>query len=332
MLIGLVGRNAAGKGTIAEYLKKKGFGYFSLSDELREEARKRRISETRENMIELGNSLRRELGAGVLSERVEKKLDQTRNCVIDSIRNPAEAVVFKKRSDFVLWFVDAKQKTRFERLKKRGRPGDPTAFEEFKWLEEAEEKGKLASSQNISKTIQMVDVAVKNDSSFENLYKNVDKALEKKTQNFERPSWDEYFMNVAHTVASRSNCVKRKVAAIVVKDKRIISTGYNGTPRGVKNCNEGGCPRCNSFADSGTKLEECVCSHGEENAIVQASYHGVALLGSTLYTTYCPCLLCAKMIINSGIKKVVYKAEYRLNDTAKKILKEAKVKLVKYEG
>ena len=78
-----------------------------------------------------------------------------------------------------------------------------------------------------------------------------------------RPDWDEYFMRIASIVALRSNCMKRKVAALIVKDRRIISTGYNGTPRGVKNCNEGGCPRCNSLAASSTNLEECFCSHGE---------------------------------------------------------------------
>ena len=82
-------------------------------------------------------------------------------------------------------------------------------------------------------------------------------------------------MAIARVVASRSNCVKRKVAAVITRDRRIISTGYNGTPRGTRNCNEGGCPRCNGFAEGGTRLDECLCSHGEENAITQAAYHGV---------------------------------------------------------
>jgi dCMP deaminase len=113
------------------------------------------------------------------------------------------------------------------------------------------------------------------------------------------------------------------VAALIVKDKRIISTGYNGTPRGVRNCNEGGCPRCNSFADSGTKLDECVCSHGEENAIVQASYHGISIKDATIYTTFSPCLMCTKMIINSGMLEVVYNSNYPLGEMPLKLLKEA---------
>tara|TARA_B100001013_G_scaffold328509_1_gene242289 strand:+ start:302 stop:790 length:489 start_codon:yes stop_codon:yes gene_type:complete len=138
-----------------------------------------------------------------------------------------------------------------------------------------------------------------------------------------RPGWDEYFMKIAEVVALRSNCVKRKVAAIVVKDRRIISTGYNGTPRGVKNCNEGGCPRCNSETKSGTRLDECLCSHAEENSITQAAYHGTTINGATLYTTMSPCLMCAKMIINGGIAEVVYNEEYTLGETSLNLLREA---------
>ncbi|MBI2194070.1 MAG: dCMP deaminase family protein [Planctomycetes bacterium] len=138
-------------------------------------------------------------------------------------------------------------------------------------------------------------------------------------------------MRIASVVALRSNCVKRKVAALVVKDRRIISTGYNGTPRGVRNCNEGGCPRCNSHAPSGTRLEECLCSHGEENAITQAAYHGTRLQGATLYSTDAPCLLCAKMIINSGIVEVVYHQDYPMNEGALKLLREAGVAVRQFQ-
>lgn len=143
----------------------------------------------------------------------------------------------------------------------------------------------------------------------------------------ERPDWDEYFMEIAKVVAMRSNCSRRHVAAVIVKDKRIISTGYNGTPRGIQNCNEGGCPRCNSNAPSGTKLEECLCSHGEENAIVQAAYHGISIKDGVMYTTFSPCLMCAKMIINAGIREVIYNERYSIDNTARRILEEAGVTL-----
>ena len=134
-------------------------------------------------------------------------------------------------------------------------------------------------------------------------------------------------MSIAKVVATRSNCIKRKVAAIIVKDRRIISTGYNGTPRGARNCNEGGCPRCNNLTESGKALEDCLCCHGEENAITQAAYHGTSLKGSTLYTTLAPCLLCTKMIINSGIIEVVYNLDYPLNERSLTLLQECGIVL-----
>ena len=138
-----------------------------------------------------------------------------------------------------------------------------------------------------------------------------------------RPGWDRYFMDIAQVAAKRSNCSRRQVAAVLVRDKRIISTGYNGTPRGVRNCSEGGCPRCNSNAPSGSHLTECLCSHAEENSIVQAAYHGIAVKGATLYTTFSPCLQCAKMIINAGIVEVVYHQRYSIDDVSTRLLQEA---------
>ena len=142
---------------------------------------------------------------------------------------------------------------------------------------------------------------------------------------FKRPDWDTYFMDIAHVVARRGNCSRRQVAALIVREKRIISTGYNGTPRGVKNCFEGGCPRCSSDAPSGHSLGDCICAHAEENAIVQAAYHGIAVRGGTLYCTISPCLMCAKMIINAGIVEVVYEEEYHFNEQARNLFAEAGV-------
>jgi dCMP deaminase len=141
-----------------------------------------------------------------------------------------------------------------------------------------------------------------------------------------RPDWDTYFMDIAHVAARRGNCRRRKVAALIVRDQRIISTGYNGTPRGVPNCVDGGCRRCASDVPSGTGLGECVCSHAEENAIVQAAYHGIAVRDSVLYSTLSPCLLCAKMIINAGIREVVFADEYGLTGQTRVLLKTAGVR------
>jgi len=130
-------------------------------------------------------------------------------------------------------------------------------------------------------------------------------------------------MNIARVVKTRGNCLRRQVAAVIVKDRRIISTGYNGTPSGIRNCFDGGCPRCASNVRSGKNLGECICAHAEENAIIQAANYGVALKGATLYCTDSPCLLCAKMIISAGIKKVIYESDYHYSRQVASLFRQA---------
>jgi len=329
MIIGLTGENCAGKSTVAEYLMKKGFYYYSLSDVIREELKAEGKPITRENLIEKGNSLREKFGPGALGTRIAGMLQKDRNYAIDSIRNPAEVDALKKLGRFFLLYVTAPGETRFERIKSRAREEDPRTYEAFTRMEGMEMVNAEKTKQNLKATFAMADKTTVNDGDLGELYDKIDIALGGFSEEFKpaRPSWDEYFMGIAKVVASRSNCIKRKVAAVIVKDKRIISTGYNGTPRGTRNCSEGGCPRCNNFTASGKNLEECLCSHGEENAIVQASYHGISIKDSIIYTTFSPCLLCTKMIINSGIKEVIYNADYPMSDAPLKLLKDAGIKI-----
>lgn len=142
----------------------------------------------------------------------------------------------------------------------------------------------------------------------------------------QRPDWDTYFMDIAQVVKRRSNCRRRDVAALIVRDHRIISTGYNGTPSGIRNCFEGGCPRCAGQASSGKNLGDCICAHAEENAIIQAACYGVALRNATLYCTDSPCLLCAKMIVSAGIKEVIFEAPYQFQAPAARLLKTAGIR------
>jgi dCMP deaminase len=327
MIIGLTGKNGSGKTAVSDYLKSRGFEYYSLSDEIREEIRRRGLDITREVLIDVGNELREKYGPGVLAERVLRNLGTDNNYVVDSIRNPSEVEALRSRSDFTMLSVEADQAVRFERSRKRGRESAAQTMEQFAKEEERELDSDNPANQRLHATREKADLLITNDGTLEELHRKLDQMLPPLMSRFMRPTWDEYFMSIAKVVAMRSNCMKRKVAAIIVKDMRVVSTGYNGTPRGAKNCNEGGCPRCNSMAQSGTALDECLCCHGEENAITQAAYHGTSLKGSTLYTTFAPCLLCTKMIINSGIVEVVYNQEYPLNERALALLKECGVKL-----
>lgn len=130
----------------------------------------------------------------------------------------------------------------------------------------------------------------------------------------QRPSWPDYFMEIAWVVSSRANCSRRPVGALIVIEQRIISTGYNGTPFGVKNCDEGGCSRCESDAPRHYGYSTCLCVHAEQNAIVLAARQGTATKDATLYVTLRPCLGCLKEIIQAGISKIVYDQPFDYED------------------
>jgi dCMP deaminase len=331
MIVGVSGPYAAGKGEVIAYLRERSFASLSLSDVIRQELEAQELAETRELMIETGNRLRAENGQAVLAERLIQQLLPDRNYVIDSIRHPAEVEALRAAdSNFKLIWVDADEAVRLERIRSRGRGGDPETLEELQRLEGVEQGGADPAGQQLAAVRKLADFTIDNSGDLAHLHAEVQRVLGRSFF-FERPGWDEYFMNIAEVVASRSNCMKRKVGAVIARDRRIISTGYNGTPRGVRNCNEGGCPRCNSFAEHGAKLDECLCSHGEENAITQAAYHGVSVRGGTIYTTLSPCLMCTKMIINAGLAEVVYNAHYPLNEVSVALLREAGVKVRRVE-
>ena len=146
----------------------------------------------------------------------------------------------------------------------------------------------------------------------------------KKTK--KRPSWDEYFLEVACLVAKRATCLRRSVGAVLVKDKRILATGYNGSPKGMAHCLDTGCLREKLKVPSGQRQELCRGLHAEQNVLIQSALYGISSENSTLYVTNQPCVICAKMIINAGIKEIVISDGYP-DELAKKFLKEAKIKI-----
>ena len=143
-----------------------------------------------------------------------------------------------------------------------------------------------------------------------------------------RPSWDEYFMEMAVLTAKRSTCLRRNVGAVIVKDKHVVASGYNGAPTGLAHCDEmGGCLRQQLGVPSGQRHELCRALHAEQNAIIQAAAQGNSINGAAIYVTHHPCIICAKMIINAGIKKVYIKDSYP-DEMAAEILKEAGLEIV----
>jgi len=184
MIIGLTGKNASGKGKTATYLKSKGFSYYSLSDELRQELKEKGIEETRENLISLGNELRKKFGTEYLASKInrkisiEKKENKKNNFVIDSIRNPGEIIELKKNKNFMLLGIDAPVELRFKRILKRGREGDTKTLQHFIKLEERE-NFKKSSNQQLDKCLEMADKIIVNEGTLEELHSKIDHYLEK---------------------------------------------------------------------------------------------------------------------------------------------------------
>lgn len=141
-----------------------------------------------------------------------------------------------------------------------------------------------------------------------------------------RPTWDEYFIGIAELISKRSTCLRRSVGAVLVKDKRMLATGYNGAPSSIEHCSITGCVREKLKIPSGERHELCRGLHAEQNAFLQAALHGTSLKDATLYSTTQPCIICAKMIINAGLKEVVIKGDYP-DKMAKEFLHKAKVKV-----
>lgn len=180
MIIGLTGKNASGKGEAASYLQKKGFVYFSLSDELREEAKEKAIGPARENLIKLGNELREKFGANYLAKKINEKINQIKenrnNFIVDSIRNLEEAKELKKNKNFILVAIDAPIESRFQRAVKRKRAGDAKTLKEFEELEERENL-KNKTGQQLNECMGMADKLIVNDSSLEDLHKKLDQLI-----------------------------------------------------------------------------------------------------------------------------------------------------------
>jgi len=146
-----------------------------------------------------------------------------------------------------------------------------------------------------------------------------------------RPSWDEYFMQITELVSTRATCLRRKVGAVIVRDRRILTTGYNGPPQSITHCEDrGGCLRDELNIPSGQRMELSRAIHAEQNAIIQAAKVGISIQDSTLYVTTFPCFTCAKMLINAGVKRIIYKEGYP-DEFSRDILKEAGVEVVQFD-
>lgn len=234
--------------------------------------------------------------------------------------------VFIRRPFFLLLSVDAPLTVRWRRFQSRAGNSEDSAINLEDFVTQSDTH--LYDPNNgLQQLISRASVRLLNtSSSLAHLYATLGK-LDIPNPDRLRPSWDAYFMALASLAAQRSNCMKRRVGCVLVgRERRVISTGYNGTPRGLRNCAEGGCPRCNDGSGSGVGLATCLCIHAEENALLEAGRERIRE-GSVLYCDTCPCLTCSIKICQVGISEVVYAHGYSMDNETANVFRQAGVGL-----
>lgn len=329
MIIGVTGTSGSGKDSVAEYLKSKGFNYHSLSDILRTECEKQGLEITRDNLIATGNKLRQLYGYGILAEKIIQEIKNEEKSLVVSIRHPKEVEALKKEKDFVLIAVNAPLELRFERISKRKKGmEDDVDFLKFKEQDEKERSGS-DNTQQINAVMSEANFLIVNDGTLEELYKKVDSIYGKTEKKIPRPTWDEYFMEITRAVAKRSTCDRGKVGCVIAKNKQILVSGYAGSPKGLPHCDEVGHQMKSIIHEDGTQTQHCVrTAHAEQNAICQAAKLGIAIEGATLYCRMTPCSTCAKMIINSGISRIVCEKKYHAGKESEEMFRMAEIPII----
>jgi len=287
---------------------------------------------------------------GTIEQLVEYATKNWReNLVTTDIVREDELEVLTKRPFFLLVSIDAPMMTRWARYRERCEVLDEVIpdLESFIHATDLDFYGShlghkdLTSGETDQETTGNAVVfhkaslrIVNTYRTLRDLYRHLDE-LDMTNPDRIRPSWDAYFMRLASLASLRSNCMKRRVGCVLVRNNRVISTGYNGTPRGITNCNEGGCGRCNSAQAGGVGLGTCLCLHAEENALLESGRERVGD-AATLYCNTCPCLTCSVKIAQVGVKEVIYNQAYSMDEKSAEILREAGVLLRQfsppYEG
>ena len=312
MFVGLCGGICSGKGTIAQYLvDHHDFTNLYIDGTAQPGSRDNHTFKDVEELVEF------------VTPRWQQRW------VTTDIFTEAVLDVLVRRPFFILVSVDAPVTVRWKRFQQRLRAlndvpaEDDLSLEEF--LQRSDDHLYNATSGLLSLISRATIRLLNTSSDLAQLYANLGK-LDLTNEDRLRPSWDQYFMHLASLAAQRSNCMKRRVGCVLVREKRVISTGYNGTPRGLQNCGDGGCGRCNGGQGSGHGLSTCLCLHAEENALLEAGRERIRE-GAILYCDTCPCLTCSIKIAQVGISEVVYSQGYSMDGQTAAVFREAGVQL-----
>ncbi len=302
MIIGITGTLCAGKGTIVEFLKSKGFKHYSVRDLLIEEIKKRDLHINRDSMVLVGNYLREKNSSSYIAEKLyEIAKENGGDAIIESLRAVGEIESLRKKGNFYLFSVDAPIEIRYKRAKSRNlSESDLVSFEKFVSDEEKEMNNLDPTKQNISECMKLSDFHFVNNGTIEELYQEVEEILNKIISSgikSKKIIWDDYFMSMAYLVAMKSKDESTHIGAVIVgKNNEIKSTGYNSFVRGLND----------NIPERQEKPEKYFWfEHGERNAIYNATLNGTSLSGCKIYTNGIPCMDCARGIIQAGITEVI---------------------------
>ncbi|KUI61055.1 hypothetical protein VP1G_08228 [Cytospora mali] len=357
MLIGICGSICSGKSTVAQYLiDHHGFKHVSV-DPGRISTSQEQTSSSEGETNSPNTHHKRPSRSSLTFSSSDELLDYVtqrwrERWITTGYMSKDTLEAYNRRPFFLLISVDAPLLVRWKRYQQR-KPGPQpqhrqlladgpttatedtpiTRQEDHQTADTLEDFITLSDNQLYDPTtgqathISTAPVRLLNTStSLAHLYVNLGKLDLLSTERL-RPSWDNYFMSLASLAAQRSNCMKRRVGCVVVShNRRVISTGYNGTPRGIRNCSDGGCPRCNQGLGGGHALATCLCIHAEENALLEAGRDRLRE-GAVLYCDTCPCLTCSIKIAQVGISEVVYAYRYSMDEETAAVFKEAGVRL-----
>ena len=321
-IIAVVGLTGSGKSEVSATLQDRGFSKIRFGDATMEVLQQKGLPVTEENERHVREELRRQLGMAAYATlnlgKIRSAVNSGKDVVIDGLYSWEEYKVLKQEfPELQVLSIYASPQTRYQRL--------ATRSERPLTTEQARSRD-FSEIENIQKAgpISMADYTLVNEGNVDDLKKQVKKILGV----YERHNWDEYFMNITCEVGTRGTCDRGRSGAIIVKNKRILTTGYVGSPVGLPHCDDVGHLMHEVQQENGTKSQHCVrTTHAEQNALIQAARFGISLEGATIYCKMEPCHVCAKMIVNAGITRVVAEKRYQAARLTREMFKEAGIQL-----
>ncbi len=321
-LTAVVGLTGAGKSEACDILEKQNFFKIRFGDATMDVLQQKGMPVNEENERYVREDLRRQHGMAAYAilnvGKIRSALNNGKDVVIDGLYSWEEYKVLKKEfPELRVLSVHASPAIRYQRLavrKERPLNEDEARSRDFSEIENIQKAG----------PISMADCTIVNEGSIDELRRNVKRFLGV----HERHDWDEYFMNIAREVGRRGTCDRGRVGSIIVKNKRILTTGYAGSPIGMPHCDDAGHQMAEVYDEEGNKSQHCIrTTHAEQNALIQAARFGISLEGGTVYCKMEPCHVCAKMIINAGIKRVVAEKRYHAGQLTRQMFQDAGIQL-----